>query len=155
MFARAYSAAFAVLGSILLVACGRPLKVGAPAPRTTQEWWGCYVVTWTPAAPEWPGPLDSVRLAPTTSLDSSVARWHHIPYATSRHYDQGYFGPHWYVARDTLRVDAGVLSGWKLSAMAAAGGFAGRATTFTDYPAGGDSLLTWTVVARRVNCGAQ
>ena|SRR3989442_9113399 len=153
MRVRCSTASALTFGSILATGCSSHSPAMVTAPVTATPWSGCYVVTWVPRPPEWLKGMDSIRLASSTSLDSSRSRWHHVPYATTRHYDEGYFGPFWYVRADSLVIVDGVLSGWELSAVRSDSGFTGRGSTFTDVIPS-DPPLTWTVKARRVACSS-
>src|SRR5512143_3210445 len=139
------------IGSLLVASCaGRSTAFVSVPPAATRRS-GCYVLTWQPPPPGWLRGLDSVRLAATTSLDSSKSHCRHVPYATTKRYDQGYFGPFWELRGDSLQIYDGLLSGWELLATSSASGFAGRATTFTDVISS-DPPLVWTVTARKVAC---
>jgi hypothetical protein len=96
--------------------------------------------------------MDSVRLAATTALDPSPSPWRHVPYASTSHYAEGYFGPFWKVRGDSLYVFDGVLTGWELAALPSDSGFTGYASTFTDAIPPFDPPRTWTVIGRRVPC---
>jgi hypothetical protein len=150
MLARAYFST--IVAAVTLSGCHSSQRPRGVAPRSTERWWGCYVLTWTPTDLNERGPLNSIRLVPNTNADSSATRWRVIPYFSARLGDLADGNARWDLRGDTLEIFTGPLSGWSLRAVTSRDGFTGRAEETTDQPGGGRQLPVWTVVGRRSSC---